>query len=786
MKKEIEDKIGTLHLRLADNEEQYAEMLAHLVSYNRHNKHYTKDVISALEDGLENYSRFQRIDNALSARFIQIVKRSFAEGQKLKANDTEGAYHLIFHFDDNEERTVHFSRKQDQVLYMLILLTSLKNGYSSDFLRKTADSRYQQVKATVGKLVETVYPVGDASDDVIQCLDPEVYFTDCVQKMKGAISQLLAENEKQHEERWFMPYTLNSDKKRVYQMHIEPTRIIYPDEFQPIVDALPLAGDYVDMSSFVAEDMEMDDYNRLLQGVQRGDISSMNQLAYAYKEGIGRIRNLDKAFSLWKKTAEMGDAEGLYYMGIYYSTGDVVSQDYAKSADYFQKAAAQGHADALYQLGIIKMHGFGCAVDWNEALNCFKQAALRGSDVAAYEAGYLYDRGEHGVAKDDTKASIWFIRAAKMGCADAVKYVIRAYHDGMMEDKDHQNFKYWVERAIDLSIPELNLQMALFFYQEKEYEPAYALFKAASESGWPVAYHPLSRMAYQGLGVEKDEELAREYIYKGARLGDELCLNDLSKLDKKLWREISKELARTTDMRALLLKLVGKMKSDADQEYFLKLIDTYRERFHEDYQKEINKQLSIHRPSTDRGGSPKRKIQVRPSSSGRAHYEIVVTLANGQEIQLRLNPNSLMLMLLAIICSYKSGYNTLMTLDRSCRTVMKRLISMGLGLMSNDELDNYIYQFMGEPKGKTKVKTDYYKQYSNLAKREIVNAIGDNDDAIHFLFDNNDAVGRRPLRSMNLDVNEISLPQDLLQLANDMPDGRKILYDYENEGDMYE
>ena len=117
---------------------------------------------------------------------------------------------------------------------------------------------------------------------------------------------------------------------------------------------------------------------------------------------------------------------------------------------------------------------------------------------------------------------------------------------------------------------------------------------------------------------------------------------------------------------------------------------------------------------------------------------------------------------------------------------MKRLISMGLGLMSNDELDNYIYQFMGEPKGKTKVKTDYYKQYSNLAKREIVNAIGDNDDAIHFLFDNNDAVGRRPLRSMNLDVNEISLPQDLLQLANDMPDGRKILYDYENEGDMYE
>ena len=112
------------------------------------------------------------------------------------------------------------------------------------------------------------------------------------------------------------------------------------------------------------------------------------------------------------------------------------------------------------------------------------------------------------------------------------------------------------------------------------------------------------------------------------------------------------------------------------------------------------------------------------------------------------------------------------------------IVVQGTGTGGVTDLDGHFS--IDLPKGKTKVKTDYYKQYSNLAKREIVNAIGDNDDAIHFLFDNNDAVGRRPLRSMNLDVNEISLPQDLLQLANDMPDGRKILYDYENDGHMYE
>ena len=62
-------KTGALHLRLRDDEDQYINMLNILSDYREDNEHYTTDVLNALEDGLENYNRYLRLDNELSPRF---------------------------------------------------------------------------------------------------------------------------------------------------------------------------------------------------------------------------------------------------------------------------------------------------------------------------------------------------------------------------------------------------------------------------------------------------------------------------------------------------------------------------------------------------------------------------------------------------------------------------------------------------------------------------------------------------------------------------------------------
>ena len=774
MDKDTELKVGAMHLRLMDDEEQYSKFLANLIYYNKDNKQYTEDVLTALEDGLDNQYRYQKIENALSPRHIRIEKRSFREGQNLNANDTEGAYRLIFHFDDEKEECVHFKRKQEQLLYMLILLSSLKNGYTSEFLKCPVN---QQVKKTFVDLARIIYPKEHNIEDVIINLDPDVYFTETVQKMKSAINKLLIDSGKQLEAHWFVPYTLNVKRGRVYQIHMEPTKIILPEEFKTIVSQLPLSDAYVDMSSFVSVGMQRENNEKLIKDAQSGDVKSINQLAFAYMQGIGRMVDLPKAFSLYKQTADMGDAEGLYYMGVFYGTGDVVSQDYTISTQYLQKSADLGYAEALYQLGVYKMHGFGCHANWKEALKYCKAAANKGCADAANEAGYIYDRGEHGVKKDDEKAFEWFLKAAELNHTEAIRYVIRAYHDGIVEDEDGEEYLYWVEKGFELDIPEVYLQVGFYLFQDKEYESAFPALVAASEKGLISPNHILALMLIKGLGVEQDVDEAIDYLTQGAYEGDESCLNLLQKIRPELWKEIKSELEDVLDMRSALISLISDMEPKGNQNYFLDIINAYRERFNEDYQKELNKQLSIHKPSTDENNGSRRKIVVRKSSSKKARYEIVIILANGEEQIIKLNPNSLVLMLLTIICSFKSGYNTVMALDATCRSIMAELVKLVFRRVSEGAALEYVWKYMTSPK----TGTDSYKTYSNFAKQSIVDAIGEYDDAIHFLFDNNETIGKRPLRSMNIDVNDIVLPKELILLTQQMPDGKEILYSLEDE-----
>lgn len=796
MNSNTELKVGAMHLRLMDDEEQYSKLIAHLMYYCKDNECYTEDVLTVLEEGLVNYSRYQKLDNALSPRFIKIEKRVFEEGRKLKANDTEGAYRVLFHFDDDTEYPIHFARKQDQMLFMLILLSSLKSGYSSEFLRRPdkdnyedengslmkedyirACERYERAKKVVLGLMRMVYPIGEAKDDVITSLDPDVYFTDVVQKMRAAVCKLLKDKSKKHEEHWFMPYTINVNRKRVYQMRIEPTKIIYPEEFLAVIDSLPMADDYVDMSSYISDEIKKEHFEALVKAAQEGDIESINLLARFYNDGINVMADQAKAFSLWKKTADFGDAEGLFYVGVFYGTGDVVAQDYVKSIQYLQQSADLGYADALYQLGKYKMHGFGCNIDWNDALKYCEAAASKGHADAANEAGYIYDRGKHGVRKDDKKAFEWFLKAAEMDQTEAIRYVIRAYHDGTVEDEDGEKYMYWVKKGLELEVPEVCLQVGFYMYQEEEYEIAFELLCVASEAGLTSANHILAIMFVKGLGVERDVDEAIEYLCDGANSGDETCLNLLKKVSPERWKSVSSNLENIIDMRSTFIDLVGAMEPEANQKYFLHLVDAYREIFHEEYQEEINRQLSIHWPSTDSGGGSRRKILVRKSTSKKTRYEIIVTLANGQEKVVKLNPNSLVLVLLTIICSYKSGYTTLMTLDPECRKVMAELVRLVLGRMTESAAIDYVWKYMTSPKQ----GADSYKTYSNFAKQSIVAAIGEYDDAIHFLFDNNETIGKRPLRSMNIDVNDIMLPKELMLLAQQMPDGKSILYSLEDE-----
>ena len=89
-----------------------------------------------------------------------------------------------------------------------------------------------------------------------------------------------------------------------------------------------------------------------------------------------------------------------------YSTGD-----YAKALAEFQALADQGNAEGQYFLGLFYHNGFGVKRDPAEAVKWFQKAAQQGDARSQYYAGIMYAAGK-GVTKDLPMADMWLTLSA--------------------------------------------------------------------------------------------------------------------------------------------------------------------------------------------------------------------------------------------------------------------------------------------------------------------------------------------------------------------------------------
>lgn len=648
---EINNKIGAMHFRFLDDEESYATLIQHLIDYYDLYEHFGQAVTTALVDGLENIERYIKLENALSPRSIIIEK------QEVNSRDTEGAYHVVFVMDDESRYVVHFNRKQDQLLYILILLCSLKNGLLSDFFRYEARIT-TPVQETISRLVTMVYPYMKEKSvkQMVKDLSPDNSFTGIVQNMKGPIDGCLHKLGLSDDLYWFMPSVTNLKRKRLYRMHIPQTSIICPEEFQPIVAALPDAADYLKKDGI--------------------DINSIG-------------RDMKNDFAKYKKLADQGDAEGLFYVGAYYGTGDVVALDYELSRQYFEKADQLGYSDATYQLGVYYLDGFGVKADTKKALKYLERAAHNGHVDAAALAAQLYERGTHGVKVNHKKAFNLYMIAAKQGNEEAIWYVLYGYLIGNGTRKDQGKAFEWLSIAENLGYYNVVVLTGGYFFDQGDnasLDIALKMFTKGVEQGNPLAFFYMGKMTLKRYHGERyQEEVALEWFVKGADCGDRLCIDIIKKYSPTIYKQHEEDWEEAVSMQDALIKAVQEMGHNEYRELFIRLVDAYRERWQESYLKEICKQLNIHKKPDGNAHewTPERRITVRESEGGKLPYEMVLTLANGDEVIIdKINPNSLTLLLLTIICSYKSGYTTMMADDSTCRPLLKRLAQLVNGRQS--------------------------------------------------------------------------------------------------------
>lgn len=86
------------------------------------------------------------------------------------------------------------------------------------------------------------------------------------------------------------------------------------------------------------------------------------------------------------ESAETGDANAQYQLGLYYSEGKLTSPDFPKAINYFKEASLQAHVDAQLHLGYMYFKGQGTPTNNLQAYIIFKIAGINGSDEAMDEA----------------------------------------------------------------------------------------------------------------------------------------------------------------------------------------------------------------------------------------------------------------------------------------------------------------------------------------------------------------------------------------------------------------
>lgn len=175
------------------------------------------------------------------------------------------------------------------------------------------------------------------------------------------------------------------------------------------------------------------------------------QTAESYlKQAKAISKQSQEQFNLYKKAAELGNAEAQYQVGeyLFYGLGGVIKDKY-QALEWYKSAAEKDHAEAQTMIGIYYRGGYaGLTQSREEAFKWYNKAVENGSASAMNELGLLYQRGIEGfLEKDYDMAHRYFLNAAYNGEESLAYFYLYCLY--RYDVKDNNEAIYWLKRDAD-------------------------------------------------------------------------------------------------------------------------------------------------------------------------------------------------------------------------------------------------------------------------------------------------------------------------------------------------
>ncbi len=116
-----------------------------------------------------------------------------------------------------------------------------------------------------------------------------------------------------------------------------------------------------------------------------------------------RMKQYDRAVSLWRRAASRGNVEAEYRIGIAHRSGRGVPRDLDKAKRWLARADRNGSPDARYALGMMYRNGLGVARSREKAIDLLERAAAAGHEDAKRELQAIARSGSVAFAVADAR-----------------------------------------------------------------------------------------------------------------------------------------------------------------------------------------------------------------------------------------------------------------------------------------------------------------------------------------------------------------------------------------------
>lgn len=180
-------------------------------------------------------------------------------------------------------------------------------------------------------------------------------------------------------------------------------------------------------------------------------------LLFAFGGSLGK--NPERAVSLFKKSANLGDTESPFYLAMALREGFGVPQNLQESFAWLRISAAKNFAPALYEMAFALQEGIGCQKDPTSASQLFSKAAnLKYPKAVSRMLRFSLEK-----EKIDLKEVLYWINAGK----NSVPSSMYACAKELLSRPDPQTHQalYLLEEGAALGDTESQAALAAFWYE---------------------------------------------------------------------------------------------------------------------------------------------------------------------------------------------------------------------------------------------------------------------------------------------------------------------------------